>query len=103
MIHVSGSAGLVEGILRTYQVYYCQGLPRMEVVNSIKQVFVELNLVKGLKKNHKVKVIINGLVSTMIKNNQLGLISELNLRRLGLMEIPLEYETHVYYSVATVS
>jgi hypothetical protein len=29
----------------------------MEVMNSIEQVFVDLNLVKGLRKNHMVKVI----------------------------------------------
>ncbi len=72
-------------------------LTPMEVMNRIEQVFLNLNLVKGLKKNCMVKVIVNGQVTTRIKNNQLGLISKLNPQQSGLMMKPLEYDTRVYY------
>jgi hypothetical protein len=44
----------------TYQMYCCLLPSPMRVMNHIKQVLVELNLVKGLKKKHMVKVIANG-------------------------------------------
>jgi hypothetical protein len=40
-----------------FQMY---GGHRLEVMDSIKQVCVNLRLMKGLKRNHMVKVIVNG-------------------------------------------
>jgi hypothetical protein len=57
------------------QMFYGQRLPPMKVTNLILQVFVNLNLVKDLKKNRVVEVIANGSTTTWMKNNTLGLIS----------------------------
>ncbi len=87
MIQVFEAGGLAEGIHRVlsecteaYHIYCGQQLPLMEVMTCIQveQVFVDFNFVKGLRKNSMVKVIVKGRVTTRMKNNQLGLISELN-------------------------
>jgi hypothetical protein len=48
----------------TYQMYCGQRIPLIEVMNCIEQVFVDFNLVKGLKKNRIKKFIVNDQVST---------------------------------------
>ncbi len=50
----------------------------MEVMNYIEQVFITLNLAKGLKKNRVVEVMAQGFTTTCMGSNQLGPISELN-------------------------
>jgi hypothetical protein len=64
----------------------------MEVMNHIEQIFVNLRLMNGLK-NHMVEVIVTVKVigTTRMKNNQSGLISELNPRRCSLPGLPREY------------
>jgi hypothetical protein len=50
----------------------------MEVMIHIKQVFINLELVKGLERNQVVKVEVNGRVTTWKNNTPLAFISELN-------------------------
>jgi hypothetical protein len=40
----------------------------------------------GLKINHMVKVIVHGRLTTTMKKNQVGVISKVNPRRLGLQD-----------------
>ncbi len=46
----------------------------MEVMTGIKQVFVDLNMVRGLKKNQVVEVISKGKTTTRMKNIMIGII-----------------------------
>ncbi len=71
-------------------------LPPMEVMTFIKQVFVDLNLVKGLKKNQVVEVISKGRTTTWMKSLTIGIISELNPRRSGMLMVPRQYYTDVH-------
>ncbi len=46
-----------------------------------------------------VQVIAKSRTTTWMKNNQLELISELYLRQSGMMKVPRQYKTNVYYRV----
>ncbi len=82
-----------------HQMYNSQQLPPMEVMNLIEQFFVNFNLRKGLKVNCVVEVITKGRTTTWMKNNQLGHIRELYPHQSGLMTVPREYDTFLYYRI----
>jgi hypothetical protein len=51
----------------------------MEVMTRIEQVFIDLNLVKSLKKNKMVEVIHKGKTKTWMTNIVMPILKEFNL------------------------
>ncbi len=81
----------------TRQMDCCRRLPPLEVMTLIEQELVDLILVQGLKKSQVVEVISKGRTTTWIKKltlgNVLGIISELNPSRSGLLMVQRQYDT----------
>jgi hypothetical protein len=61
-------------------------------MNSIKQVFVDLNLVKGLKKIKKVEVIHKGRTTCWMINKAMPILQELNQRVTDWSMVPPLYD-----------
>ncbi len=58
----------------------------IDIMNRIEQTFVNLNLVKGLRRNQVVLATEKGRVTTRMRNKTLQLVSELYPKRQGLVE-----------------
>ncbi len=70
----------------------------MEVMTRI-EVSVDLNLIKGLKKNQVVEVISKGRITTWMKNPTIGITNELKPRRSRLLMVPRQYDTFLYHRI----
>jgi hypothetical protein len=68
----------------------------MDVMTHIQQVFIDLNLVKRLKKIQVVEVISKGKTTTWMKTITIPIIKELNPIRQELPLVPNQYYTWVY-------
>ncbi len=69
----------------------------MEVMNRIEQVFVNLNLVKSLKKKKMVEVIHKGKITTWMTNIVIPIFKELNLMVRDWSRVPPLYDIWIYY------
>ncbi len=83
MIRGSETGELDESLLRllsecNIQMNCFRRMHSMEVMNCIKQVFVDLNLVKSLKKNKMVEVNHKGRTTTWMTNIVIPILKELN-------------------------
>ena len=81
----SSTGELDEGLLRLLSECYiqmscCRWIQVIEVMNHIEQVFVNLNLVKGLKKMKMVEVIHKGRTTSRMINKVMPILQELNQR-----------------------
>ncbi len=56
------------------QMYSDHQLPQMEVMNRIKQTFINLELLKGLKKSNVKQTIVRGPMTTRMRNTELALV-----------------------------
>jgi hypothetical protein len=69
----------------------------MEVMTRIEQVFIDLNLVKGLKKNKLVEVIHKGKTTSWMTNIAMPISKEFNTRVTDLSLVPPLYDIWIYY------
>ncbi len=69
----------------------------MEVMTSIEQVFVDLKLVKRLKKTKMVEVNHKGKTTTWMLNIAMPILQELNLRVTDWSLVPPIYDIWIYY------
>jgi hypothetical protein len=74
----------------------CQTHP-MEVMTRIEQVFIDLNLVKSLKKNKMVEVIHKGKTTTWMTSIAKPILRELNPTIKDWSTVPPLYNIWIYY------
>ena len=69
----------------------------MDAMDRIEDVFGEVHMIQGSKKNNIVRIMAKGRLTTKMKNYNLDFISELNPRQVGLEGVPREYNMWLFF------
>ncbi len=75
----------------------CHRIHAIEVMNGITQVFMNLNLVKGLKKMKMVEVIHKGRTTSRMINKAIPILQESSLRVTDWSMVPPLFDIWIYY------
>ena len=80
-------------------LYYGHQIPPIDVKNHIEKILADMGMLKASRRSNLVKSMVKpeGLMTTRVGNNYLGLICKLHPVRSNIVNVPWDYETCLFF------